>query len=154
MRPELSTRQDSHPLRCFLPKRLASEATLVVFPNTTIQAGLITNVNFPHFIRYYFGNHINFLFLHLLICLNSVGSLGQVHALTGNSHFLATPSSLVAPYLYEIIVAANSLLFTDTARVATTTRLDASAANTNAPTHINTTFRRIRKNTLLRVSKP
>ena len=35
----------------------------------------IYKLSFSRFIRHYLGNHIHFLFLHLLICLNSVGSL-------------------------------------------------------------------------------
>ncbi len=33
------------------------------------------------FIRHYWGNHIHFLFLGLLICLNSARSLVSLHAL-------------------------------------------------------------------------
>ena len=35
----------------------------------------IYKLSFSRFSRPYLGNHIHFLFLHLLICLNSVGSL-------------------------------------------------------------------------------
>ena len=40
----------------------------------------IYKLSFSRFSRPYLGNHIHFLFLHLLICLNSVGSLVSLHA--------------------------------------------------------------------------
>ena len=40
----------------------------------------IYKLSSSRFIRHYWGNHVHFLFLHLLICLNSVGSLVSLHA--------------------------------------------------------------------------
>ena len=45
----------------------------------------IYKLSFSRFSRPYLGNHIHFLFLHLLICLNSVGSLVSLHAKCNNS---------------------------------------------------------------------
>ena len=45
----------------------------------------IYKLSSSRFIRHYWGNHIHFLFLHLLICLNSVGSLVSLHAKCNNS---------------------------------------------------------------------
>lgn len=35
----------------------------------------VVTVNYSRFIRHYWGNPLKFLFLHLIICLNSVGNL-------------------------------------------------------------------------------
>ena len=43
---------------------------------------MIDSLNFSHFIRHYYESHIHFHFLHLLICLSSVGSLPRLHALS------------------------------------------------------------------------
>ena len=79
-------RRDFHPLWSYFPKRFAQAPFLVILRKTTTRRGSpIYGLSCSLFIRHYWGNHFHFLFLHLLICLNSVGSLVSLHAKCNNS---------------------------------------------------------------------
>ena len=71
--------RDSHPLWWLIPKGLVPTPTLVshlqLYNAQNPDGPALYNLSCSRFTRRYWGNHYYFLFLRLIICLNSAGLL-------------------------------------------------------------------------------